>query len=224
LYWHPGYEYVKTCQAKYLLDRVHSMATKEKTSSNNSNNGSNIDSVNEKIPTIICGDMNSKPGSIVHQLFARSSVDARTVAPWRYFWDEENEEMYTEDDEQEENNNDTSGDRKDGQDKVIVDKMTKLSVQDSVCGYMMERLSSEFMNYCPEIDSISGKAVCSFEVPKEDISSNYKDLKTTLAARRQTTHVSPQDYQHNTSPIPVRYVCDYTLNKFTSESFVCNMS
>jgi len=113
---------------------------------------------------------------------------------------------------------------------VIVDKMAKLSVHgknsslDSVGGYMMERLSSEFMNYCPEIDSISGKAVCSFEAPKEDMSSKYKDLKTTLAARRQTTHVSPQDYQHNTSPIPVRYVCDYTLNKFTSESFVCNMS
>ena len=220
LYWHPGYEYVKTCQTKYLLDRVYSMATKEKTSSNNSINNSDAD--NEGIPTIICGDMNSKPGSIVHQLFARSSVDARTVAPWRYFWDEENEEMYTEED--------TSGDRKDGQDKVIVDEMAKLSVHgktsssDSVGGYMMERLSSEFMNHCPEIDSISGKAACSFEAPKEDISSNYKDLKTTLAARRKTTHVSPQDYQHLTSPIPVRYVCDYTLNKFTSESFVCNVS
>ncbi|KAL7496456.1 hypothetical protein ACHAWT_008936 [Skeletonema menzelii] len=206
LYWHPGYEYVKTCQAKYLLDRVHSMAT--------STMSAPASAAVDRIPTIICGDMNSKPGSVVHQLFARSSVDARMVAPWRHFWDEEDEEKYTE-----ELSDGVGGERKDGQDEIIVDAMADLSINPAINsksmegGYMMEGMPLDFTIYCTEIDS--GDTTIRSDVPREDIKNNYKDLRTVLASRRLNTHVSPQDYQHSTSPIPVRYICDYTLNKFT---------
>jgi len=210
LYWHPGYEYVKTCQAKYLLDRTHSMATSTTAASWAVTNG-------DRIPTIICGDMNSKPGSVVHQLFARPDVDARMVAPWRHFWDEEDEEKYTEDEEGYSSTFD--GDRKDGQDDIIVDAMADLSIntannsKPAVGGYMMEGMPPEFVAYCREIGSDfttfgSGE-------PREHVESNSTDLRTALDSRRLNTHISPQDYQHSTSPIPVRYICDYTLNKFT---------
>lgn len=204
LYWHPGYEYVKTCQAKYLLDRVQSMATST--------------SAADRIPTIICGDMNSKPGSIVHQLFVRPHVDARMVAPWRYFWDEENEEKYSEDEEPHSNIS-VIGDRKDGQDEIILDAMTDLSINTATTsnslegGYMMKGIPPGFMTCCSEIDSDDTKT--GSDEPREDIISHYNDLKKALASRRLNTHVSPQDYKHSTSPIPVRYICDYTLNKFT---------
>ena len=199
LYWHPGYEYVKTCQAKYLLDRVHSMASSSTTTASTS-----AATPADRIPTIICGDMNSKPGSVVHQLFARPSVDARMVAPWRYFWDEENEEKYTEEE--------CSDERKDGQDEIMVDAMTDLSINNSNSmegGYMMKGMPPEFMTYCTEIESSDTV------MGLRDIKNSYEDLRTVLASRRLNTHVSPQDYQHSTSPIPVRYICDYTLNKFT---------
>lgn len=209
LYWHPGYEYVKTCQAKYLLDRVHSMATSTTAASSATNAN--------RIPTIICGDMNSKPGSVVHQLFARSDVDARMVAPWRYFWEEEDEEKYSEDDEG--YSTTFGGDRKDGQDEIIVDAMADLSINTAnnskslVGGYMMEGMAPEFVAYCREI----GSDFSTFgpSEPREDVESNSNDLRTVLDSRRLNTHISPQDYQHSTSPIPVRYICDYTLNKFT---------
>ena len=184
LYWHPGYEYVKTCQAKYLLDRVHTMATIT-TPSANSND--------DRIPTIICGDINSKPGSIVHQLFLRPYVDARKVAPWRYFWDNENEEMYTEEDEKQFSNKNSTGDRKDGQDEIIVAEI------------------SDFMTCCTLISS--DMTTDSGEM-QENINTNYKELKKALASRRLSNHVSPQDYQRLTSAILVKYICDYTLNKF----------
>jgi len=214
LYWHPGYEYVKTCQAKYLLDRVHSMAIIESSASTASTT-----TTTERIPTIICGDMNSKPGSVVHQLFARPCVDARMVAPWRYFWDEEDEEKYTE--EEEGCSSAFGGERKDGQDEIAADAMADLSINtasDSNSsvegGYIMEGLPPEFMTCCTEIDS-GDTTTSSAAEPSEDIKSNYNDLKTALASRRLNTHVSPQDYQHSTPPSPVRYICDYTLNKFT---------
>lgn len=210
LYWHPGYEYVKTCQAKYLLDRVHSVATSTTDPSCTTPNAN-------RIPTIICGDMNSKPGSVVHQLFARSDVDARMVAPWRYFWDEENEEKYTEDEEG--YSSSLGSERKDGQDEIIVDAMTDLSINTTnnsksvVGGYMMEGMPPEFIAYCREIGS--DFATFGSGEPREDIESNSNDLTAVLDSRRRNTHISPQDYQHSTSPIPVRYICDYTLNKFT---------
>jgi len=49
----------------------------------------------------------------------------------------------------------------------------------------------------------------------DGISSSYDELKATLASRRLNEHKTPQDYQHSTPPSPVKYVLDYTLNRFT---------
>jgi hypothetical protein len=208
LYWHPGYEYVKLCQAKYLLDRAHAMATK---------------SNEERIPTIICGDMNSKPGSIVHQYFVKGSVDARSVAPWHYFWDGDNEVMYSEDD-----------DRLDGQDAVDTSFCDTHS--DSVDRNSNEggnfRLEEQFQ-FCQligddtdvkrtadgtsqdNLDYNTNTASDALNKNKEDISSNYHELQAALMSRRMNNHKSPQDYTHMTPTSSVKYMLDFTLNRFT---------
>ena len=78
LYWNPGYEYVKLSQSHYLLQRMNAFAK-------NAIGG-------ERIPVIICGDMNLKPKSIVHEYFTKGFVDARKVAPWHYYYYEEMED------------------------------------------------------------------------------------------------------------------------------------
>ena len=213
---------------------------------------------NSRIPTIICGDMNSKPGSIVHKLFVEPHVDARTVAPWRYFWDQDSEKNYTED----ENGNVTDdvsrggGDRRDGQDPVVAGTSGLAEGGDSSGkevqnGFMMSGLPTDFAMNCGIIDSNNeqnddkdknvkikseitevsnpGKESPEKVNPQSDasfstsllseaidgISSSYDELKATLASRRLNEHKTPQDYQHSTPPSPVKYVLDYTLNRFT---------
>ena len=55
LHCDPNYEYVKLCQAHYLLTKLRSFV--------NAMTGANV-------PTVFCGDLNSKPGSLVHNYFA----------------------------------------------------------------------------------------------------------------------------------------------------------
>ena len=262
LYWHPGYEYVsmtarihcfeiicilililqsqlspqvKLCQAKYLMDRVTAFA---------SNTSKNTDTpaavtigsgkTDSRIPTIICGDMNSKPNSIVHKFFVDSSVDARIVAPWRYFWDRDTEEMYSEDLDMNASNQ-SEGDRKDGQDPIVSDESDSGPDKDgdssengtSDFGYVMKGLPAEFTMFCGTIDSsnnttnISDKGSNKESVGQDsaqanDVTDGNADgLSATLAWRRVNKHSTPQDYQHSTPPPPVKYMLDYTLNKFT---------
>jgi len=81
LYWHPGYEYVKLSQAKYWTDKVEEFATK--LSSHNIMHANDDTAATPKhMPVLLCGDLNSKPGSSVHAFFTQGSVDARAVAPW----------------------------------------------------------------------------------------------------------------------------------------------
>mmetsp|Transcript_35191 Transcript_35191/g.75981 ORF Transcript_35191/g.75981 Transcript_35191/m.75981 type:complete len:703 (+) Transcript_35191:95-2203(+) len=277
LYWHPGYEYVKLCQSKYLLDRVAAFASiKDKdtnaTTSSAANATKKDNNSNGRIPTIICGDMNSKPGSIVHQLFVEPHVDARAVAPWRYFWDQDGEENYTEEEEEKKEDEDDKNeighvserdeDRKDGQDPIDAGSLNSLAVVGGDAsetkeegGYMMSGFTMDFAMYCSTIEpnneanggennssgikSEVGEASNPGEVGQvkgyltkhpikhpalsssslsevnEDISSNYDQLKATFTSKAAITHITPQDYQHSTPPPPVKYMLDYTLNKFT---------
>jgi hypothetical protein len=213
LYWHPGYEYVKLCQAKYLLDRAYSMAT---------DSTINEATTSKRIPTIICGDMNSKPGSIVHQFFVTPGADARTVAPWHYFWGEDNEVIYTEEERE-----GFSNDRVDGQDPIVVsdgDLIQDMEVQiksisgDSTPDNGVAGLESQFCTFI--IDEPNDKSTPANSTPNnplgsaESINDNYNALQATLAARRHN-HKSPQDYQHTTPAPTVKYMLDYTLNRFT---------
>eukprot|EP00956_Cyclotella_meneghiniana_P018169 scaffold30025_cov59-Cyclotella_meneghiniana.AAC.7 len=163
LYWNPGYEYVKLCQAKYLVDRAHAMASLPG-SSNNSRH-------HKVIPTIICGDMNSKPNSIVHQFFVRGKVDGRSVAPWCYFWDGDQEEMYTEDDEYDDNDKIVEEEEEGfypflngndydftfenewrshhyGRKLKIYDESIKSNSSTAIGGYRMVGLGQEYSQYC----------------------------------------------------------------------------
>ena len=246
LYWNPSHEYVKMCQAKYLLDRVAAFASSTEEQVNDN-------TTQQRIPTCICGDMNSKPGSIVHQLFVKSHVDARTVAPWRYFWDKDNEVMYTEDDDEkikELEEKDTGSDISD-----LYNRLHKKKSKDKVGGYIMNGFDAEFTMYCGVIDNTcnnvqstesksdvvqqstennsdieSGisldvsKGITNMKIEEngtpdktsDDIIGNFDDLKANLERRRLQNHKTPQDYDHSTTqPMSVKYVLDYTLNRFT---------
>ncbi|KAL7518345.1 hypothetical protein ACHAWX_003186 [Stephanocyclus meneghinianus] len=223
LYWHPGYEYVKLCQSKYLLERAHAMASRA--------------ADGDRIPTIICGDMNSKPGSIVHQFFAEGTVDARTVAPWHYFWDGDHEVIYSEEEEEK-----YAIDRVDGQDPILssvgnlsqddndvrigaIDSNVgnnhnvhqKVSdLQEQFCGLIVEPRTVDYDTTAESsnrnIPAASPSDLKSCEVNHD---SNYTDLQATLAFRRLNNHKSPQDYQHLTPTPNVKYMLDFTLNRFT---------
>jgi hypothetical protein len=223
LYWHPGYEYVKLCQSKYLLERAYAMA------------GQAADG--ERIPTIICGDMNSKPGSIVHQFFAKGTVDARTVAPWHYFWDGDREVIYNEQEEEkyvvdrvdgqdpivssvgdlsEDENNALKGvvDSKEGNNDRVHQKVSAL--QEEFCGLIVEpRTDDRDTNAESSSQNIPAARPSNLESCEGNDDSNYNELQTTLASRRINNHKSPQDYQHLTPTPNVKYMLDFTLNRFT---------
>ncbi|GKY96984.1 hypothetical protein MPSEU_000657300 [Mayamaea pseudoterrestris] len=64
LYWHPGYEYVKLCQAHYVLMRAKAFMT-----------------ANDE-PFIFCGDLNSRPHGAAHSYLTKGVINAKLVAPW----------------------------------------------------------------------------------------------------------------------------------------------
>ena len=228
IYWHPAYEYVKLCQAKYLLDYVAAFAIAEQrkeavkastqTTTTTTATASTMTQV-EIIPSvIICGDINSKPGSVVHKFFVESHVDARTVAPWRYFWDQDNEEMYTE----EYDNNATCSAEKKREEEGRLAKLISQYEQEShnnnsipisdekIC--VINEISSDFNMLCGIIhDNSEDKANNKMQsATLEPMSMQVVDPLKILAK-----HCSPQDYEHTTPPVSVKYMLDYTLNRFT---------
>jgi hypothetical protein len=165
----------------------------------------------------------------VHQYFVKGDVDARSVAPWHYFWDGDNEVMYSEDD-----------DRLDGQDAVDTSFCDTLS--NSIAIFDNDRHSNEGGNsrleeqfqFCQLIDDDTGvkrtadgssqdnldyntnTASDALIRNKDDISSNYHELQAALMSRRMNNHKSPQDYTHITpTTSSVKYMLDFTLNRFT---------
>ena len=273
LYWNPGYEYVKLCQSRFLLDRVAAFA-------------SSAEGSTDRLPTVICGDTNSKPGSVVHQYFVRPHVDARVVAPWRYFWDRDAEEVYVDEDDIAESDagpdevsepmtNLTLTDNKpymrinDGDDvdisalwrSIHMKKRNgngrsratnkKAAPQSPPGGFMMASPPDQLnAMYCGEIspscedtstaetkvdDNTSSLEVGSTEVttPSSENLSSRESFKTGISgsskagieqcdienadarATNRDPHISPQDYEHSHPSPPVRYMLDYTLNRFT---------
>lgn len=264
LYWNPGFEYVKLCQAKYLLDRVAKFATVKARS------GEGIEQIPPTtdhkallLPTVICGDMNSKPGSVVHSLFVKPYVDARTVAPWNYFWGQDEEIMYTE-----EEKNGTRDDEKDRQDGVVAAKSDPTNERDDdqkngVNGFTMNGLPSHLTMYCGltaddndssrnggtqeptqqndhleahvQIDAeyeglrssllawnglhkraMETSSPMNVSLPTDDATNSDDDgLKASLAWSKLHQRITPQDYQHSIPPLNIKYMLDYTLNRFT---------
>jgi len=65
LFWNPLYDYVKLCQAHYLVKRCKNFAGDE-----------------ENYPVILCGDLNSKPYGPVHTYLTQGRINAKIYAPW----------------------------------------------------------------------------------------------------------------------------------------------
>ncbi len=262
LYWNPGFEYVKLCQAKYLLDRVAEFAIVDKELDQTKWPMQDHTAV-MLLPTVICGDMNSKPGSVVHSLFVKPCVDATAVAPWKYFWDQDEAIMYTED----ENIAKGGHDARVGQDSVVEPDSGLMNERgqreiDGLNRHPMSGLSADFEMYCgfavDETDSTQSGShkPCTpqnihtdrndeIDVTHDvlrssllswnglhkrtmDISSSLTDHRTTndaatfdddgliasLAWSRLHQRNTPQDYQHSLPPLKIKYMLDYTLNRF----------
>jgi len=226
-----------------------------------------------RTPTIICGDMNSKPMSIVHNMFVQSHVDARTVAPWRYFWDKDDEDVYTEEDGNDvDDGADNGGDRMDGQDQIIENGLSSLSLsvggdgsdKPTEGGYTMAGFNADFNMYCGvaiedekktsdgdnkvKVRRVKHKIVMKTEtseanqlnpaeerdttnddvgakvyekesdigkVTTEPYNGNQSEYDKYIESRNINKRITPQDYLHATPSSPVKYMLDYTLNKFT---------
>ena len=69
LYWHPGYEYVKLCQAHYILERVQAMKLSKQ-------------QLQPEEPVLFCGDLNSRPQGAVYTYLTKGWINAKLVAPW----------------------------------------------------------------------------------------------------------------------------------------------
>ena len=130
LHWNPAYEYVKLCQAKYLLERAAALAAC------NFEHG-------ECCPVVVCGDLNSTPGSVVHGLCVAKSVDARRAAPWIRCGDREGEEI--------ENKNGANG--RNHRQSTVSENLCATVGRDAAKreagnGYIAESLSTDLNKYC----------------------------------------------------------------------------
>jgi uncharacterized protein with PIN domain/mRNA deadenylase 3'-5' endonuclease subunit Ccr4 len=64
LYWNPGFEYVKMCQAHYILQRARAFLQ------------------HAEEPLIFCGDLNSRPHGAAHTYLTQGFINAKRIAPW----------------------------------------------------------------------------------------------------------------------------------------------
>ncbi len=194
LYWHPGYEYVKLSQAHFLLHRVKQFVPTF-TSSPLSKG------VERPMPAVvICGDMNSKPNSYVHEYFTKGFVDARKVAPWNFHFDEAEEQ------------------------EEIAMQMKKLSLKNHI-NSNCEDLDQEPV----EIGYIDASAVdlvdktnhtelngCTVDTMPSFFDSTSLQKSTDIPAydNSELVGVNSSGYCSDGSA-PMRYLLDITLNKFT---------
>lgn len=174
LYWNPLYEYVKLSQAHYLMKRVKNFADIQ------------FGSDAEHIPVIICGDTNSKPNSVVHQYLTKGHVDARKVAPWHYFYNDEVEE-----------NNECGN----------LDVQTRDYQANSIEHSNSPNQVIDENNDAHEIQEM---------IQNVHLSLAEKDHRTTSGTSTLplTSDLSKNDHSKKTIPA-VRYILDSTLNKFT---------
>ncbi len=194
LYWHPGYEYVKLSQAHYLMHRLERFAR------------------DAKNPVIVCGDMNSKPGSIVHSYLTQGRIDARTVAPWNFHFDEALEEEQitarikelTLGTAGEKSINGLNHDVED-QDPIVLDD------EDNI----LDRSDGEKHRISldgSEDDLVGGMK----RVPSTTQSNTGNNEKVAVGPEYGTSDGGSGNSGMKKHEIPrVKYLCDFTLNKFT---------
>ncbi|GAX25208.1 hypothetical protein FisN_5Lh290 [Fistulifera solaris] len=63
LFWHPAFEYVKVCQAHYILTRARKFCKDDEA-------------------FLFAGDLNSRPGGATHSYLTQGIINMKHVAPW----------------------------------------------------------------------------------------------------------------------------------------------
>mmetsp|Transcript_9082 Transcript_9082/g.13425 ORF Transcript_9082/g.13425 Transcript_9082/m.13425 type:complete len:724 (-) Transcript_9082:30-2201(-) len=177
LFWNPGYEFVKLLQTKYLVDRVDALARKH-----------SPNPIDALMPVVLCGDFNSKPGSFVHRFLLDGFIDARKVAPWRYFPDEEG--TFDVDDV--------------GDGKACPVNDTEVSVED------VEREFDRSVCFGDDEKNIEEEKVeefFSFWTNVNDLPSRNGEWKNKIAKE------SKIDFIDDDGLPKVRYLLDFTLNR-----------
>ncbi len=213
LYWHPGYEYVKLSQAHYLLQRIKQFVN-QGTNNNNSNNG---DSDHAKV--IVCGDMNSKPNSAVHQYFTKGFVDATTVAPWNYQYYNDDNDDYKSEEEQ------YCNEKMVKNDDILVDQdpIIDLDIDDNVVEVVNEK-NNNSENESLQVQNITNSfldmTLCKpCDDDKEEDNHNISQKNVDRTSRKLPSYNkvddSNNDHDNNNISTPHRYLLDITLNKFT---------
>jgi uncharacterized protein with PIN domain/endonuclease/exonuclease/phosphatase family metal-dependent hydrolase len=97
LFWNPEFEYVKLCQAHYLMQRIEQFRQNHHHHPNpeddNGSNSSTAPATNlymadavlppkEEEPVILAGDWNSRPHGITYTYLTQGYINAKWVAPW----------------------------------------------------------------------------------------------------------------------------------------------
>ena len=196
LYWHPGYEFVKLSQAHYLLHKIKQFAIIRHDDKDKSEH-----SRNQTTPIIVCGDMNSKPNSVVHQYFTKGHVDARTVAPWYHKYNPElGKNQFDNDDEL--NQDPIFGiNEDDDADEESTSKNNNVQTQD--------------VKKDNDGDSISlSLSVMDLNESSSTIDGGLKPLETKPVQQTKRIPSYEEDDNEDSSTTP-KYLLDITLNKLT---------
>ncbi len=194
LYWHPGYEFVKLSQAHYLLHKMKQFAGK---TDNNitANKNSNICLT----PIIVCGDMNSKPNSVVHQYFTKGHVDARTVAPWYHQYNPELGDEHFDNDDQL------------NQDPIVglSNDKNNNNNNDTEKNEVLTNDGSDLISSAHSAMDISKSTNVDVVRPHEDSNAPPQLISET------STETPVPAYGENDSSTSPKYLLDITLNKLT---------
>jgi uncharacterized protein with PIN domain len=77
LFWNPNFEYVKLCQAHYLMQRIEQFRQSRP-------NPDIVPATNQskEEPVILAGDWNSRPHGVTYTYLTQGYINAKWVAPW----------------------------------------------------------------------------------------------------------------------------------------------
>eukprot|EP00978_Attheya_sp_CCMP212_P000658 scaffold1312_cov54-Attheya_sp.AAC.2 len=208
LYWHPGYEYVKLSQAKFLMDQLWQATTTTTTTTTTTSN-SKISKSPDAV--LVCGDFNSKPGSVVHQFLTQGHANARTVAPWHAHHYSNLEQDAQEDDINNVDDNAFATEKHVARD-ATEDAIVPVDVSNHIISNETNDMASELnrMHIHSNVsnhDDVMPTNVILENTAQSNVVPDYFDGNDDCDGTTMTT--SGDD------DIPVRYLLDFTLNRFT---------
>ena len=222
LYWHPGYEYVKLSQAKYWTEKVEAFAKEHATDTDKTG----------RLPVILCGDLNSKPGSAVHTFLTEGSVDARTVAPWNPKYYDALDADLAELEVADAKGSRRKASKKEGEESVRImkdphsedDPVVPLEEDDGEDAAEDKGINDEDADNTVDISDavqnlklkcegrkVGGADADDYSAVALTPGNGLKKIKAPIYRSKEIHDTTPQN-DEDSSP---RYLCDYTLNRCT---------